>query len=139
MRTLVELLPHDKAVLTALATVGKPVGFGAAPDGALEGVQARTGPDYYIVFPLQAVRDGLLNDPYMDVDLIYQITCVGRLADGARWLTDQIEEALLAVSIAGRAVTQVVPEEGGQVRTDFDLNPPVFTATPRYRISTVPV
>lgn len=138
MRTIVKLLPHDKAVLTALESIGKPVGFGAAPDGALDGVQGRTGPDYMILFPLNASRDGSLADPWMDVDLNYQITCVGRLAAGVRWLQDQIEAALLTVTIAGRAVTQVVPEEGGQVRTDFDIEPPVYTATPRYRITTVP-
>jgi hypothetical protein len=136
--TLVELLPHDLAVLAALETIGKPVGFAAAPDGALEAVRARTGPDYMVLYPLNSVRDGSLADPWMDADLVYQVTCVGRLAAGVRWLTDRIEPALAGVSIAGRAVVQVTPEDGGQVRTDFDLTPPVFIATPRYRITSVP-
>lgn len=137
MRSVVALLPHDKAVLTALATIGKPVGFGEAPAGALEGVQAGTGLDYMILYPLNTVSDGSLGDPFTDVALVYQVTCVGQLAEGVRWLTDKIEPALLALSIPNRAVTQVVVD-AGQVRPDFDLTPTVFTATPRYTISTVP-
>jgi hypothetical protein len=138
VRTTVDLLPHDQAVIAALETIGQPVGFAEAPAGALEGVRSRSGPDYLLLFPLNALRDGSLADPFAEVDLSYQVTCVGRLAAGVRWLVDQIEPALLAVAITGRAVTQVVPEEGGQVRTDFDVDPPVFSATPRYRITTVP-
>lgn len=137
-QSTVALLPHDLAVIVALETIGKPVGFGEAPAGALAGVQDRTGPDYYVLYPLNTVRDGSLGDPYTDAELVYQITCVGRLAAGARWLVDQIEPALLTVAIAGRSVTQVIPEDGGQVRPDFDLTPPVQLATPRYRITTVP-
>ncbi len=138
MTTVVNLLPHDLAVIAALQTIGKPVGFAEAPAGALAGVQARTGPDYVIAYPLQSQRDGTLGDPYSDADLVYQFTCVGRLAAGVRWLVDQIEPALATVAITGRAVLQVVPEDGGQVRPDFDLDPPVFIATPRFRISTTP-
>lgn len=138
MSTTVDLLPHDLAVITALETIGKPVGFAEAPAGALDGVRLRTGPDYYIAWPLNTVRDGSLADPYMDADLVYQITCVGRLAAGVRWLVDQIEPALLTVTVTGRAVTQVIPEDGGAVRQDFDVDPAVFIATPRVRISTVP-
>lgn len=137
-QSTVALLPHDKAVIAAVATIGKPVGFAAAPAGALAGVQNKTGPDYAIVYPLTAGRDGSLGDPYTDADLVYQITCVGRLADGVRWLVDQIEPALLSVAITGRSVIQITPEDGGQVRPDFDVDPPVFIATPRFRLSTVP-
>lgn len=139
MRTTVDLLPHDLAVIAALETIGKPVGFAAAPTGALEGVQNGTGPDYMILWPLNTVRDGNLGDPYPDAELIYQITCVGRLAAGVRWLVDQVEPALLTVAVAGRAVTQVRPEDDSGVRRDDDVEPAVFLATPRYRLSTVPV
>lgn len=137
-QSTVALLPHDLAVIARLETIGKPVGFGEAPAGALEGVQKRTGSDYMILYPLNTGRDGSLGDPYTQADLTYQVTCVGRLASGVRWLVDRIEPALLAVSITGRSVIQVVPEDGGQVRTDLDVTPTVFVATPRYRIRTVP-
>lgn len=138
MRTTVELLPHDLAVIAALETTGKPVGFAAAPPGALDAVQKRTGPDYLILYPLNTFRDGSLGDPWKDADLVYQVTCVGRLAAGVRWLVDQIEPALLGTTVAGRAITQVVPEDGGQVSLDVDVTPPVYIATPRYRLSSTP-
>lgn len=137
-RSVVALLPHDLAVIDAVEAIGKPVGFAEAPAGALEGVRTRTGPDYVIVYPISGVRDGSLGDPFTDADLVYQFTCVGRLASGARWLVDRIETALLSLAITGRVVTQVVPEDGGQVRPDEDVDPAVFVATPRFRISSVP-
>lgn len=137
-RSVVDLLPHDKAVIARLQTLSKPVGFAEAPAGALDGVRRRIGPDYMILYPLHSVRDGSLGDPFTDAELVYQITCVGRLADGVRWLVSRIETALLGASIAGRVVTQVIPEDGGQVRTDSDVTPAVFVATPRFRLTTVP-
>jgi hypothetical protein len=138
MPSTVALLPHDLAVIEALETIGKPVGFAEAPPGALEGVQRRTGPDYMIVYPIGGIRDGNLGDPFIDADIAYQITCVGRVAAGVRWLVDETEPALLTVAIAGRSVLQIVQEDGGQVRPDLDVEPPVFIATVRYRLSTVP-
>ncbi len=138
MRSTVALLPHDLAVKSQLETIGKPVGFGAAPPGALEGVQERTGPDYMILYPLNTEREGSLGDPYTDVDLIYQVTCVGRLPEGVRWLVDRIEPALLAVEIPDRSLLQVIPEDAGKTQSDDDVQPPVYMATPRYRIVTVP-
>lgn len=137
-QSTVALLPHDLAVIARLETIGKPVGFAEAPAGALQGVQRRTGPDYMILWPLNADRDGSLGDPYTQADLIYQVTCAGRLAKGVRDLVDMIEPALLGITITGRSVIQIVPEDGGQVRPDDDVVPPVFIATPRYRIRTVP-
>lgn len=138
MRTTVDLLPHDKAVKAALETIGKPVGFAVAPAGALKAVQDRTGPDYLVLYPLNTVRDGSLGDPYSDAELIYQVTVVGRTAEGVRWLVDQIEPALLGVTVTGRVVTQVRPEDDSGVRPDFDTDPPVLIATPRFRLETVP-
>ena len=136
--TIVQALPHDLAVIAALQTLGKPVGFAEAPDGALEAVQAGTGPDYLILWPLNSLRDGSLGDPYSDGEFVYQITCVGRLAAGVRYLVGQLESALAGVSITGRSVLQIIPEDDGGVRPDTDVTPPVFIATPRWRLSTTP-
>jgi hypothetical protein len=138
MPSTVDLLPHDLAVIAALETIGKPVGFAEAPPGALEGVRTRTGPDYYCVYPLNTARDGSLGDPFTQADLIYQVTCVGRLAAGVRWLVDQLEPALHTVTVAGRQIIGVRPSDDAGVRTDFDTTPPVFTATPRYTLVSVP-
>lgn len=146
-RTVVQPLPHDLAVLARLGTITTvvdavvtpvPVGFGEAPVGALEGVQAKTGPDYMILYPLNSNRDGNLGDPWSEADFVYQVTCVGRTAAGVRWLVGKLETALLTVTVTGRAVTQVVMEDDGTVRPDFDLDPQVIYATPRLRIQTVP-
>lgn len=138
MATVVDLLPHDLAVITRLETLGKPVGFAEAPAGALDGVRLRTGPDYMILWPLNSIRGGTLADPFRDVELVYQVTCVGRLASGVRWLVSRIETALAGTTITGRTLLQVIPEDGGQVRTDDDVTPNVFIATPRFRLETVP-
>ncbi len=140
MTTIVEPLPHDLAVIAALGTIAgsHPVGFAEALDGALAAVQAGTGPDYMILYPLNSLRDGSLDDPYADADFVYQITCVGRLAAGVRYLVGQLDAALAGVTITGRSVMQVIPEDDGAVRPDTDVTPPVFIATPRRRISTTP-
>ena len=140
MRTTVDVYPHDKAVLAALATIGKPVGFALAPEGALDAITKPpyAGPDYLILYPLNTGRDGGLADPYDEAELIYQVTVVGRTAAGVRWLVDQIEPALLGVSITGRSVAWVQPDDDSGVRPDFDTKPPVLVATPRFRIKTVP-
>lgn len=138
MSTIVKPLPHDLAVIAALETTGKPVGFAEAPEGALEGVRLRTGPDYYVLYPLTSRRDGSLGDAYSDGEFVYQVTCVGRLASGVRYLAGLLEPALAGITITGRKVIQTVPEDDSGVRPDTDVTPHVFIATPRYRLVTVP-
>lgn len=144
MTTIVQALPHDLAVIAALGTIAgsHPVGFAHAPTGALDAVRQGTGPDYLVLYPLNSLRDGSSEDPFADGEFVYQITCVGRLADGVRYLVGQLEAALAGVSIAGRSVMQVIPEDDGAVRPDMDViqenGLPVMIATPRYRISTTP-
>lgn len=140
MRTTVDVFPHDQAVLSALESIGHPVGFALAPEGALEAITKPpfSGPDYLILYPLNTGRAGGMADPYDEAELIYQVTVVGRLAAGVRWLVDKIEPALLGVEIPGRSVAWVQPDDDSGVRPDFDTKPPVLIATPRFRIKTVP-
>lgn len=135
--TPVEILPHDLAVMAALETIGRPVGFAAAPPGALEGVRSRDGEDYIVLYPISGLRDGSLADDN-DVELVYQTTIVGQAPEGVRWLIDQIESALAGVTIAGRSVLKVSADDIGAVRPDEDVQPPVFIATPVWRIGTTP-
>lgn len=137
-RTIVKPLPHDLAVIAQLEMLGRPVGFAEAPEGALAAVQARTGPDYMILYPQRSTRDGPTGDPYADADFTYQVTVVGRLAAGVRWLVGELEDRLLGVAIAGRSVVHVLVEDDGGVRPDNDIDPPVFIATPLVRLSTTP-
>ncbi len=138
MSTIVKPLPHDLAVKAALETLGKPVGFAAPPPNALMNMKAG-GPDYLIVWPISSGRDGSLGDPWADGSFSYQIDCVGRLPAGVRWLVGEIPAALASLAIAGRAITQIVPVTDGRVMVDFDVDPPIYTAQPEVRITTVPI
>lgn len=139
MRTIVEPLPHDLAVVDALETIGRPVGFAAAPAGAL-GTNGVPTTDYIVLYPIGGGRrDGPMNDPYADAQLVYQTTIVGRMPEGVRWITGQIEEALLGVTVASRTIIQVVPEDLEGVFADRDVGPPhPYYSTPRWRLWTVP-
>lgn len=137
-RTIVQPLPHDLAVKTALETIGKPVGFGQAPAGALDS-EGRPTTDYLVLYPISGTRDGSIGDPYADAEFVYQVTVVGRLPDGVRWLVGRIESALLGVTVTGRRITQVIPEDSGAVTADRDVGPPhPYYSTPRYRLATSP-
>lgn len=138
-RTIVTPLPHDLAVVDALETTGKPVGFAQAPVGALNASGLPVA-DYYVVYPIGGGRrDGSLDDPYADGEFVYQITIVGRLPDGVRYLAGLIEPALLGVTVTGRGIAQVVPEDLEGVFADRDVGPPhPYYSTPRYRLLSVP-
>lgn len=140
MSTIVEPFPHDAAVLDALKTIGRPVGFATAPNGALEAVRATPpGPGYFILYPIGGgSRSGPVGDPYADAELVYQITTVARLPDEVRWLVGKIEPALAAVTVAGRVIYRVQPDDLEGVYPDRDLTPPVFYGTPRYRLYSTP-
>ena len=139
MRTVVEPLPHDLAVVAALETIGQPVGFAAAPPSALDAAGLPVE-DYVVLYPVAGgERDGTLADPYADAELVYQTTIVGRLPAGVRWLAGRIEAALLGVTVAGRVIVQVIPEDFGDVAPDRDVGPPhPYYATPRWRLRSVP-
>ena len=138
MRTIVEPLPHDLAVIDALETIGRPVGFAAAPAGTLNSDGLPTQ-DYMTVWRVGSERNGPLGDAYDAGTFTYQITSVGRLPDGVSWLTGQIEEALVGTTITGRVVTQVEPLLEQGPFPDRDIGPPhPFYAISQYRLHTVP-
>lgn len=139
MRTIVEPLPHDEAVITALETIGAPVGFAIAPPNVLDS-DGRPLATYLVVYPIGGGRrNGSLGDPYADGEFVYQITITGRIPEGVRAMAAQIEPALLGVTVAGRTVKQVIPEDLEGVFADRDVGPPhPFYSTPRYRLSTTP-
>lgn len=125
------LAAHDAAVLIALASAGRPVGDGVKGEGF--------GTPYSVLYPLSGGgRDGSMASPEDDVTVVYQVTCVGVTRQQARDLADRVDSAVREVVIPGRAVTNVSAELPPGVQRDDDVTPPLFYATPRYRISTTP-
>lgn len=136
------IMDHDLAVVAALAAdtaLNRPVGYVDAPAGALTNLLAGE-PGYIIVYPLPGGwRDGVAVDPYADIELVYQMTCVDRLPQAAQWMADRIEAALTALTVTGRTVLWVTPVAPvGVTRDDSLAGEPLYIATPRYRIATTP-
>lgn len=140
MGTPVDLYPHDQAVLDALGALGLPVGLSEPAEGAYEALISETtpGPAYLVVHPINDTRSGSTLAPYEDIRATYQITIVDRAAETVRALVSDVESALQAVTIPGRAVVAFQPVDGGGVRPD-PIRPLVFVATPRFAFWTTPI
>jgi hypothetical protein len=126
---------HTAAVIAKLAAAGLDVGDGVAPGGD-------TPPEkYVVVYPLPGgSREGTLAGPWDDAELVYQLTCVGITRLQAEWVRDKAEAAMLTgLTVTGRNIALVRPDEGdsGTYRDDTQT-PPLYYATPRYRIYTTP-
>lgn len=98
---------------------------------------------YYVLYPLPGgVFDGPLGCPDDDASLIWQVTCVGATARQCEAAVDRANSVLVGqpLTIPGRYVTRVQADmAGGGVRRDDTVQPPVFIATPRYRVDSVPL
>jgi hypothetical protein len=131
---------HDNAVHTAVAAIGRQTGLVDAPPGALDSLLNQTGDGYYIIYPIPGGdRDGPVNDPYTDITLHYQITCVDAGPEGCRWLTDQIETALANLTVPDRAVMWINPTAPSGIFPDDDTAAQrLFYSTPSYQIATTP-
>lgn len=133
---------HDEAVRDAIETTGRSVGLAEAPEGALAALMASppTGNGYYIVYPIAGGnRDGPVADPYTDIELHYQITCIDLGPEGARWLSDQIEPALASLAVTGRSIMWTTPTSpSGVWRDDDTADKSLYLSTPSYRIRTTP-
>jgi hypothetical protein len=127
---VVSTFDHTAAVITALATTGRPVGDAVAPPAA--------SAPYVVVYPQGGNRDGPIGDPDSDAGLVYQFTCVGRDRQGAQWMADRVAEAVRNVVIPGRGVMRVEPLNDSPVERDTDVTPPLFYVTPIYRLHTTP-
>lgn len=134
----IQFRDHTDAVIAALTAGDLTVGDHKAPDGA-----GRQGDgafrEYVVVYRIPGGRrSGNLEDPYGDAEFIYQITCVGTSRRQAEWLADNVDELLLAgVDVDGRSVRVVPHGNPGDPRED-DVNPSIFSATPRYRLMSTP-
>lgn len=126
-----------QALIDLLGTSGRPVGDAVAPTS--------TDETYFVVYQIGSDgRRGTVENPYEDAALIFQVTCVAPDRAGADWLADKAHDLLDssnaadALSTAGVACTHVEPLYEGGVARDDDTRPPVFYATPRWRVWLTP-
>lgn len=121
---------HTDAVIAALEAVGLTVGDATA---------AGLTPPYAVVYKIEGGEfAGSLQDPFEDADLVYQVTSVGRTREQAEWVADKAMVLLDGVTVNGRSIALVSPDGGPGVRRDDDVSPPLFYATPRFRLKSTP-
>lgn len=97
---------------------------------------------YCIVYPLTGgIFDGTLGCPDDDASLIWQVTCVGVTRAQCEWAADTVNDVLIGqpLTVADRFIARVWSDmAGGGARRDDEVQPPVFIATPRYRVESTP-
>lgn len=149
---LAKLNPHTTAIVDALDAVLKTFDAGSPGLAALGGgegwgwqgkpLESKFKP-YCIVYPLPGgVFDGPLGCPDNDASLIWQVTCVGATRPQCEWVVDKVNATLVGqpLTIPNRYVTRVQADmAGGGARRDDTVQPPVFIATPRCRVDSVPL
>lgn len=149
MADLASLNAHTSAVVDVLDAELKTFDGGAPenPGGQGWGWQDTPGGStfkaYYVVYPLPGgVFDGPLGCPDDDASLIFQVTCVGSTRPQCEAAADRALSLLVGqpLTIAGRYVTRVQADMAqGGARRDDTVQPPVFIATPRFRVDSVPL
>jgi hypothetical protein len=120
----------------------------ATPGAAGWGWQGTPGQSrflpYRIVYPIAGgIFEGTLGEPSDDASLVFQVTCVGRDRPQCESIVDDTNLLLVErrpdLIVAGRYVTRVWCEMTGGARRDDTTQPPVFVATPQYRVDTTPL
>jgi hypothetical protein len=127
--TIVRTGDHTAAVLAALVATGRPVGAAIRPAGE---------PPYVVVYPQSGTRSGPMADPDADASLLYRLTCVGWDLVGAEWMAYECDKAMRTITVPGRRVLRVRLENDVVALRDDDVQPPLFLATPLYRLWTTP-
>lgn len=162
MTQLASLNAHTSAIVDLLSTTMKTFDAGApdltvtpgvvAPGTKGWGWQGAPGTStfrpYRIVYPLPGgifYGDdlGTLCEPSDDSSLIWQVTCVGRDRPQCEAIVDDANDLLVEraadLVIPNRYVQRIYADmAGGGARRDDEVQPPVFIATPRYRVLTTP-
>lgn len=129
---------HVAGVAAALTSAGILADVGRKPDN-IPTLAGRTPQRAYaVVYPVVTQRDGPVADPDADCVFTVQVTCHGASAESVTQIVDDVEVALRAVVVSGRSVTRVEPIGGGDLRRDDDVTPPLYFATPRWRVHSTP-
>lgn len=152
MRDLAKLNPHTSAIVDKLDAELKTFDAGAPdltnnPGGQGWGWQGQPGASvfrpYFVVYPLPGgYFDGTLGDPDNDASLIWQVTCVGATRAQCEAAADRANDVLIGqpLNVADRFICRVWADmAGGGARRDDTVQPPVFIATPRYRVDSTPI
>lgn len=152
MTDLAQLRTHTDAIVDALDVMLKVFDAGAPdlnviPGGFGWGWQGTPGDSefrpYCIVYPLPGgLFDGPLGCPDDDASLVWQVTCVGATRGQCEWVADQVAAVLIGqtLNVANRFIFRIWADmAGGGVRRDDTVQPPVFIATPRYRVDSTPL
>lgn len=128
---------HTDAVIAALESAGLDVGDAVAPADGPALLKGGTG--YVVVYPVAGGASyGTLADHAEDAEIIMQVTCVGATREQAAWLADACNVLLDGLEVEDRSVPLVTLEVTPGVNRDDNQTPPVFYATPRYRIFSTP-
>lgn len=121
-------------------------GYPTEPGGKGWGWQGTPGKSrflpYAIVVPLPGgLYDGPLGCPDDDASLMWQVTCVGANRPQCEATVDRVNTLLIGqpLTVPGRFISRVWADmAGGGARRDDAVQPPVFVATPRYRVESSP-
>ncbi len=142
---------HTEAFIALCKTAFNPgvvlVGDGERPPSA--GWQSVPGQgDRYVahltVYPIgTSAGEGSTNDPQDEVEFEWQTTIVAGSRAQGEVVFDLLAAALIDVALVvpGRACTdhlRLTTDGGGVRREEFNQQPPLWTATPRWAITTVP-
>lgn len=152
MRDLASFNAHTTAIVDTLSLYFKTFDAGfpdldETPGGVGWGWQGDVGASdfrpYCIVISLPGgIFDGPLGCPDNDASLIWQVTCVGVNRPQCESIVDRVNDALIGqpLNVTGRFIARVWADmAGGGVRRDDTVQPPVFIATPRYRVESTPI
>ena len=120
------------------------VGDAVMPDGY--GWQGSEGSStfipYAVVYDLAGESSGPLGAPEEDFIVSTQITCVGSRPQQARWLYDEVQQAMLGPTqptIPGRSIMRLTSGYGtGDIRRDDKAAASLWYCTPRYICTTTP-
>lgn len=125
------LRTHTDAVIAKLEAAGLNVG-----DADAEGLTA----PYAVLYDIPGGRSfGTLENPNDDAELVFQVTCVGETREQSAWVADKAITALLSgLTVSGRSIARVTIDSFPGTFPERDASPPLFTSTPRFRLTTTP-
>lgn len=121
---------HTDGVIARLQNEGLAVGDAVAPD---------VTPPYVVVYSIAG--GGLFSTfgkSHDDGTLVFQVTCVGASRVQAEWLADKAMALLDGFSVTGRSIAHVSLDFHGGIQRDDAQTPPVFYASPRFRVMSTP-
>lgn len=115
------------AIVTRVATTGRPVGLAVAP--------ANNAYPYAVVYPLtDESSEGALSDPTQIVVWAFQVTAVSNGATGATWMQREVREVLHGYIpvVAGLGTTPIHLADGSGISRDDAADPVLFYSTDRF-------